>query len=242
MVYTMGFLDAISAIFASTSFFLETSASFFFCFPSASAVAHIKSISSIFPVKSSTICFCSPFVSRPFPIIFSSSLFKYSTLSPTSTMLLYIACSCSVRLFCSVSNFSSISKALTMTFKRFNNALFWEKEGTFMVTSSWNSSNVQDTHWNSGDWSVPCVPVPSAPLPLASSFTRSSLGNTCRYFRSLSVSCWYLYMPWHISHALAPRSSSSPCARSAMVRCISMSGSYLERVFLPPPITNLHAT
>ena len=202
------------------------------------------SISSSFFAKSSTICFCSPLVSRPFATIFSSSLLRCSILAFTSTMLSYISCSCSVSVCWSQSMDSSISRADCMTFILLSSARFCEKDGVFIATSSWNSSSVHATHWYSGLLGTASPPAPpvSAPAASAAAALRSTFGKTWRYLRSWSVSCWYLYVPMHSLHALAPRSSSNPAPRNASVKCLSMSGSYLPRAFLPPPMTNLHPT
>ena len=240
----MGLNSDMCVTLSSAFFFAASRASRFLALPSASAVAMATSISSSFFAKSSTICFCSPFVSRPLATIFSSSLLRCSILASTSTMLSYISCSCSVRVCCSHSMDSSISSADCMTFIRLSSDRFCEKDGVFIATRSWNSSSVHATHWYSGLVVPASPPAPPAPSPAASAAAalRSTFGKTWRYLRSWSVSCWYLYAPMHSLHALAPRSSSNPAPLSASVKCLSMSGSYLPRAFLPPPITNLHPT
>mmetsp|Transcript_8331 Transcript_8331/g.33178 ORF Transcript_8331/g.33178 Transcript_8331/m.33178 type:complete len:284 (+) Transcript_8331:3585-4436(+) len=234
-VYTIGGFARTESIFLTTISFLLSSISARFGFPSSFASFTIRFKSSSLSSKSSTISPCSPFVNRPFLIMSSSACCKNSIFAATSTIESYIVCSRSFKLSIAITFCSSAPSACSITFILRNSARFCEKLGQYISTNRSNSSKSHAHARYSGD----CVP-PAAAAASPPSASCVTLGNTCKYFKSLSVSCWYLYVPWHASHALAPLSSSNPLARSAAVKCFTSSSSYFARVFFPPPTMNLH--
>mmetsp|Transcript_34541 Transcript_34541/g.87213 ORF Transcript_34541/g.87213 Transcript_34541/m.87213 type:complete len:245 (-) Transcript_34541:75-809(-) len=196
-----------------------------------------------FSLKSRIMLSISDLVRCPPPIIPSSCFSKSPTFSGRHCALLYSSSSSgdSACIFVILSskdaNFADISLSAL------SSALFCEKEGHCAATSLPNVSIDTMVHRCSGGSSSSFIPPiltssssSSSPAAAwAAAAAVSTRGKTWTYLRSVSVLCWYLYMPAHSITAHAPLSSSKPMARRASRQYLGMSSPYFWRTFFPPP-------